>query len=131
MKKKHGLFASLVLFVITLFLPWFTYNPKVMGYCWGTQYVLYFIIPVVLVGTYIFSAHPRLVSMILAEFGSVMQIALLVVIFGTWQEGRNIAAGFRWLDGFRTAQPGFWLAAACTLLTFILLQCNMGRNKVC
>ena len=133
MKKKHGLFIAYVLFIISLFLPWFTYNAKVMGYCWGTQYILYFLIPLAAVGAYLFCEQPGLVRILLAEFGSVMCIVLLVIVFGTWQEGRNIIAGFHWRDGFRTAQPAFWFAAACAVLVLVLLQFHIffGNETVC
>ena len=125
MKKKTGLFVFYILQIVSLFLPWFTYNAKVMGYCWGTQYIIYFLIPIILVGIYLFSVRIRIVHVIFAEFGAIMNIILLVLIFGTWQEGRNIVAGFRWGDGFRTAQLGFWVAAACSVVMFVLLQYNV------
>ena len=122
MKAKTGLFVSYVLQIVSLFLPWFTYNAHVMGYCWGTQYVFYFLIPLILIGIYLFSMRTGIVHIILAEFGSIMYIILLVLVFGNWQEGRNIVSGFHWADGFRTAQPGFWLAVAAEVFTFVFIQ---------
>lgn len=129
MKEKTGIFIPYVCMVISLFLPWFTYDARMMGYCWGTQYVLYFLIPLVLVGLYLFSAKSNWLHIILAEFGAVMNLVLLVLIFGTWQEGRNIVAGFHWRDGFETAQPAFWCAAASGLCVFAFLQQHIFRKK--
>lgn len=122
MKEKTNIFVVYILQIVSMFLPWFTYNAKVMGYCWGIQYILYFLLPLAMVASFLFSRSPNLVQIILAEFGSVMNLVLLILVFGTWQEGRNIIEGFHWRDGFRTAQPAFWCAAICAVLVFAFLQ---------
>ena len=38
-----------VLSVASLVLPWFTYNSKIMGYCFGSEFYVYFIAPMILV----------------------------------------------------------------------------------
>jgi len=129
MKAKTGLFISYVLQIISLFLPWFTYNAKVMGYCWGTQYILHFLIPLAMIGVYLFCVRTGILHVIFAEFGALMYIVLLVLVFGNWQEGRNIVSGFHWGDGFRTAQPGFWLAAASAMSTLMFIQFHVFCSK--
>lgn len=134
MNRKTTLFVPYIVFAVSLFLPWFTYNPKVMGYCWGTQYLLYFLIPMVFVGIYVFCEKQNIFRILLGEFGVIMCLLLLLVVLGTWQEGRNIVAGFRWRDGLRTAQPGFWLSAGCCALMFALMQYHVfarSEQTVC
>ena len=54
MKSKPVLIVSYLLFLISVFLPWFTYNPKVMGYCWGFQFFYLWLVPVIIIGVYVF-----------------------------------------------------------------------------
>ena len=127
MKNKSLLRFIFILCVASLCLPWFTYNEKVMGYRWGLMFTKWYALPFALAGIYVFGEKKSELAMFLAEISAVAIIAVTVVLFGRWQELCNIAAGFRWTDGFRTAQPGFWIAAGLMAVLFALLQVEFCR----
>ena len=129
MKNKRLLKVVFMLCVASLCLPWFTYNEKVMGYRWGLMFAKWYVLPFALAGIYIFGEKKSDLKMLLAEISVAVNIAVTVVLFGRWQELCNIAAGFRWIDGFRTAQPGFWIAAFLMAVLFVVFQIEFCQRN--
>ncbi len=126
MKIKLAQKAVYVLSALSVFLPWFTYNPQVMGYRWGFMFLPWMAVPVVVTGFYVFARGRRLPLVILAEISTTLNIAILAVAFGGWQEFANIAPGFQWSDGFHTATFGYWVSALLFLTQFVLLQVDIS-----
>ena len=122
MKKKAALKTIYIFSCISVFLPWFTYNAKMMGYCWGFRFIPMLFVPLLLTGIFTFSCKHRDLFAVLAEISSAINIVILIFIFGRWQQYSNIIAGFQWADGFRTATPAYWLSALQFLLLFIFVQ---------
>ena len=122
MRLKRFLKVILLLCVASLCLPWFTYNAKVMGYRWGLMFAKWYVLPLALVGIHLFGKKKGELTAVLAEIAVTANLAITAMVFGRWQELCNIAAGFRWLDGFRTAQPGFWIAAVLMVILFAAFQ---------
>ena len=129
MKNKRLLKVVFMLCVASLCLPWFTYNEKVMGYRWGLMFVKWYVLPFALAGIYIFGEKKSDLKMLLAEISVALNLAVTVVLFGRWQELCNIAAGFRWIDGFRTAQPGFWIASFLMAILFVVFQIEFCQRN--
>ncbi len=122
MKNKGLLKALFLLAVASFLLPWFTYNARMMGYCWGFFFIKWFALPMGLTGIYLFILPERKAAAFLAELSVAANLILCLIAFGRWQEVANIAGGFHWSDGFRTAQPGFWIAAGLLLALFAVFQ---------
>lgn len=123
-----------ILYVVcacTLFLPWFTYDAKMMGYCWGWQFLVWFLPSMAVIGLYLFMLRKHELMLHLSLLGGLINLILLVTIFGTWQSARNIKGGINWMDGFVTATPMFWLTALAFGLLFggfLLLSIPGGKS---
>jgi len=126
MKSKPVLIVSFVLLLLSIFLPWFTYNPKVMGYCWGFQFVHLWLVPVIIIGIYVFWKSTA-AMFVLCELSLIAILGSYIVAFGRWQEMCNIITGFQWKDGLHTATVGYWLSLGIFLLLVVLLQ--IDRRK--
>lgn len=114
--------------LLSLFLPWFTYNASVMGYRYGFTFIKLFLLPMIVIAGYLFlpvQCKPLLVA---AEFCSVANIVLPIISLGLWQEICNIKGGFHLIEGLRTALPGFWISFVLMSLFFLLFQCEFWRK---
>ncbi len=128
MKMKRLLKVLFLLSAASLLLPWFTYNPRIMGYCWGFAFAKWYAVPMVMTGVYLYILPNGKLAAFLAELSVGMNLWICVIAFGRWQEAANIAAGYRWSDGLRTAQPGFWIAAGLFLALFAVFQFEFGKK---
>ena len=129
MKVKRFLRVIFFLCVASLCLPWFTYNARVMGYRWGLMFAKWYALPFALVGIHLFGKKKGELTAVLGEIAVLANLVISAVVFGRWHEFCNIAAGFRWLDGFRTAQPGFWIAAILMVMLFAAFQVEFCRRS--
>jgi len=127
MKEKKLLRILYVLSVVSIFLPWFTYNPNIMGYCWGYFFVKWFAVPQIIIGLYLFGREKIAPPAELAQVCMVGNLAVLAVALGKWQEVCNIIQGFHWEDGFHTALPTFWAAVAIFTAMLILFAFSKGK----
>lgn len=125
MKKRSTLIISYFLFVCSLFLPWFTYNPKLMGYCWGFQFFYLWLIPITIIGAFVF-AKGKKAMFILSELSLATMFGIYIFAIGRWQELRNIISGFHWKDGLHTATVGYWVSLCLFCVLAILLQFHMN-----
>lgn len=121
MKRKPVLIVSFMLFLLSVFLPWFTYNPKVMGYCWGFQFFFIWLVPVIIIGIYVFWKSTA-AMFVLSELSLIAILGTYIFAFGRWQELCNIISGFQWKDGLHTATVGYWISLCLFLMLAILLQ---------
>ena len=129
MKRKPALIVSYLLFLLSTFLPWFTYNPKVMGYCWGFQFFYLWLVPVIIIGIYVFW-KPTIVMFCLSELSLPVILGSYAFAFGRWQEVCNIISGFQWKDGLHTATVGYWVSLNLFVLLAILLQFRKKTIKI-
>lgn len=106
--------------VVALVLPWFTYSSRVMGYCWGAGFYIYFLIPMALVAYHLFGNGAKALGVL----GCAGNIAALIYSLGIWQEHHNIRGGYHFTDGVRTATACFWIAAALYVLLFVLVAAS-------
>lgn len=128
MKSSKHLKVLFFLTVITLFLPWFTYNAKVMGYCYGYSFWKWFLLPVVIIGIFLIYPKRAAALTLLAQISQLSCFFILVYAFGFWQEVNNIRAGAQWLDGFHTVQPGFWVSVGFFVLFFVSFQIDQVKG---
>ncbi len=130
MKNQRFLKVLFALSAASLLLPWFTYNARVMGYCWGFSFAKGFALPMALIGIALFAMPESRGAAIAGELAAVVNLILCVLAFGRWQEFANITAGFRWAEGLRTAQPGFWVASGCFFLLFVGFSCEFAKRLI-
>ena len=130
---KHTFLNTLkglyVLILLAFCLPWFTYNPAVMGYCWGFQFLPFFLISFCISGLYLFRFRSSLFLGILCQVSALADVGILVHILGYWQKYRNIRDGFQLLDGLRTARFGFWLAVGLHIAFLIMVNVSLLRRN--
>lgn len=103
-----------LLSAVTIFLPWFTYRPEIMGYCWGYAFLGWLLPPMAVVAAALFKPSAGRLLCALGGLCAVLQLAVVLLAMGFWQDVRNIQAGFHWTGS--TALPGYWLAV---LLFFV------------
>lgn len=125
MKRKMHLQILFGLTVVSVFLPWFTYNAKVMGYCWGFQFLKWMAVPLLLTAAYLFAPKLRKELLPLAECGMLVNMGVVASALGCWQTVCNITSGFHWKDGLHTALPTYWIAAALFLIFFVVFQADL------
>ena len=93
-----------------------------MGYCWGFQFIGWLLIPLGFFGIACILKQPACLHILFSVLGFLSAATLYIIIFGRWQEFRNITAGFHWADGFRTAQPGFWISSILLVMLCIVFH---------
>ena len=138
--SKH-LKALFFLTLVTFCLPWFTYNANVMGYRHGIVFLKWFLIPMLMLALCLFWPKKSVAMIILGELVQIVNFAELACALGLWQQVCNIKSGFQWLEGIRTAQPGYWAAVCFFVLLFLNYQVELfnddrkeagsGRNRSC
>ena len=130
---KHTFLNTLkglyVLILLAFCLPWFTYNPAVMGHCWGFQFLPFFLISFCISGLYLFRFRSSLLWGLLCQVSAFADLGILVHILGYWQKYRNIRDGFQLLDGLHTAQFGFWLAVGLHIAFLCLVSVSLLEKR--
>jgi len=123
--------ASKMLFVLSaasLVLPWFTYNAEIMGYCFGSEFYVYFVAPMVMLWLALFGKG----HVLLGIFGAMTNIAILVYALGGWMKIHNISSEFMLIEGIHTSVFGFWVSFVlfgALLASVITENMKMNRNE--
>lgn len=120
-----------VLSVLSLWLPWFTFNAKMTGYRYGVMFWPWFVQYIVLVGAALFSngVGRRPVAGWVAVSSALLNLCAMVAAAGKWMERANIDGGFHLWTGLRTARAGYWISAALFLGVFLLLGYHLLSRK--
>lgn len=128
MTKRKYVKVLYLLTVLTLFLPWFTYNARVMGYRFGFAFLKWFAVPMVFLALSLFSPGRNRFMIILAELAHLGNFAALFCALGFWQQVCNIKSGFHLLEGLKTAQVGYWIAVVSFSALFVSYQIELVRG---
>lgn len=123
--------ACKMLFVLSaasLVLPWFSYSPNIMGYCWGSEFYVLFLIPMVLVWYCLFGRGSALSLSAAGILGGLGNIGVLVYALGFWQQRHNIVGGFHPETGIHAALAGFWISASLFGLLLVLVTALAFRG---
>lgn len=120
-----------VLSVLSLWLPWFTFNANMMGYRYGIMFWPWFVQYIVLVGAALFSnsVGRRPVAGWVAAVSALLNLCAVVAAAGKWMERANIDGGFHLRTGLRGAQVGYWISAALFLGVFLLLVSHLRKTR--
>lgn len=125
MKASKCLKMLFVLTLLSLCLPWFTYNARVMGYRYGFVFLKWFLAPTAALAICLFWPGRKLPLVVLGEFALLSNFVVLACALGLWQQVCNIKSGFQWVEGIRTAQPGYWMAVCFFVLLFLCFQMEL------
>ena len=127
MKARKYLKVLYLLCVLSLCLPWFTYNANVMGYRFGFVFLSWFAVPLVLLACCLFWPKRNTGMVILGELAHLGNLAALFCALGFWQQVCNIKSGFWVAEGIYTAQPGYWIAVSLFVICFVCFQIELLR----
>lgn len=128
MKRKPVLIVSFILFLLSVCLPWFTYNPEVMGYRYGIFFLPWMIVPILVLGVSLF-LKGKTALVVLSELSILSLLCAYIEAFGHWQEYCNIKIGYHWQDGLYTATVCYWLSLGLFLVFAVLFQfCAINRE---
>ena len=130
MNTRKYLKVLYLLMVLTFFLPWFTYNSRVMGYRFGFVFWKWFTVPLVILALCLFRPGGNRVMIVLAELAQIGYLAALICALGFWQQVCNIKSGFHLLEGLKTAQAGYWIAVVSFAVQFVSYQIELIKGTV-
>lgn len=105
---------------LSLLLPWFSWNPGVMGYCIGFEFALYLGLPWLVLGVYVWSEPVGRAFGVIAEFCAVALVDIAVLAIGFWQVQRNMIS--HWRFSLAPVLPGYWISLALYLALFVAVQ---------
>ena len=128
MKENKARKILFVLSVASLVLPWFTYSASMMGYCWGSEFNIFFLTPMAVIGYALFGTVRDRPKEILGILGCSADLCALVWSLGTWQERHNIRKGFFFMEGVRTATVCFWITTAVHVVLFITVISSAAKK---
>lgn len=128
-------YAMLALSLVGWFLPWFSYNPGVMGYRYGTGMLVYLALPL--------AALVQLTRLPLSRRWDALIVLLLLLspacclfLLFTWEHMALISSvlfhDISWESIRATTYPGYWLALALSLLPLLfypLCRRDFSREK--
>lgn len=127
MKKQNAVKILHLLACLCLLLPWFSWNPGVMGYCFGFDFALFLGIPLLVAGAYLWSEAAGRGFGILAGFCAAAVVAVAVLAIGCWQILWNISGQWRFM--LEPVLPGYWLSLAMYIALFAGVQIKIFKNK--
>lgn len=129
MPDKMRKFSDKIVFYLAcacVFLPWFTWNAKVMGYCWGFDFILALAPPLFVTAFYLYARPHNIWLIALTELCAVLPIVTAILAVGYWQELRLMSSG--WKFSLKPVLPGWWAALAMFVLLFGLVQFEIFRK---
>ncbi len=127
MKKFDFYKFAFILSCAGFCLPWFSYNPKMCGYDWGAEFIIFFAPMLLILGTYIFYGFDALWLKIMAELAALLNIPVALILWGRWENIANINDG--WSFSLRAAQPGYWVALGLFAVLFAAVQVKMFKGS--
>ncbi len=129
MNHKMNVARAYILFVLSLLLPWFSYNPQVMGYCHGYGFLPWLALPMLVLAAGILCRAGKGPRIALCELGLLGMLAVLVWALGGWQQVSNIRSGFWLQEGLATARVGYWVSCALYLLLAVMTQVFLIKGQ--
>ena len=112
---------------ICIFLPWFSWNPRVTGYCWGFNFILGLAVPLLIIAFYLFAGSDSGWLTVLTEISAALMVAVVILAAGSWQHVFNIVGG--WKLSMRPILPTYWVSLAVYVLLFAALQVSIIKKS--
>lgn len=127
MKKRNAVKFLPVLACLSLLLPWFSWNPGVMGYCFGLDFARFLGIPLLVAGGYLWWSPAGRGFGILAGLCAAAVVAAAVLAIGCWQILFNMTG--QWKFMLKPVLPGYWVSLAVYIALFAAVLIKIFNNK--
>lgn len=105
---------------VCVFLPWFTWDAKMMGCCWGFDFVLGLAIPLLVIALFLYSEPRTKLLIIITEICAVLLVVVAIIAIGAWQNSFFMASS--WNFDLAPGLPTYWISLAVFVLLFIAVQ---------
>lgn len=112
---------------VCVFLPWFTWNARVMGYCWGFDFILELAVPLFVIAFFLFSDSRNKILIIVTELCSVLLLVFTVLAIGMWQKYFFMASS--WKFDIEPVMPTYWISLSVYILLFSAVQFRAFPKK--
>lgn len=128
MKKLFDKFDKIVFCMscICVFLPWFTWDAKMMGFCWGFDFILLLALPLFEIAFYLFSESNSKRLAVFTEACAVSLLVIMILAVGCWQSSFHIIQN--WNFNLEPVLPTYWISLTIFVLLFIMLQIRIFRK---
>lgn len=127
MKKQNAGKLLTVLAGLCLLLPWFSWNPGVMGYCYGFDFALFLGVPLLVAGGYLWCSPAGRGFGVLAGVCAALTVAGTVLAIGYWQILWNMTG--QWKFQLKPVLPGYWVSLAVYIALFTAVLIKNFNNK--
>lgn len=107
---KKAFYLSGVLVLVSVAMPWFTFDAQVMGYYWGARTIPWLLIPAAYIVFYVKHGSLGVRSDILWGLSLLSFPAIYLYTFFTWPIQNNITGEINVNTSMCTATPCFWFA---------------------
>ncbi len=116
-----------ILAVISVFLPWFTYNSDMMGYFYGFYFLDCLAVPLIIMALDVFGVVKDKRFKVLSVVASPAYIVIWILTGLVWQERANIIGGLHPEDLLYTAIFGYWVSGALMIINFVMTVAGFWR----
>lgn len=123
------LYLLYILTVGSFLLPWFSFDPGVMGYRFGFIFLQWFAVPMIILGFCTFGRLKGKISLVLGELSIFAYLTLLVVTVGKWMEACNLKNGWDFRHGIKGALPTYWITVAVFIIYAVVFQCTFLKKN--
>ena len=110
-----------------VFLPWFTWDAQMMGYCWGFDFILELAIPLFIIALFLYSESRSKLLVLITELSAALLVAFTVIAAGKWQDSFNMVTG--WNFNLEPILPTYWISLVVFILLFIAVQFRVFQKK--
>ena len=110
-----------------VFLPWFTWDAQMMGYCWGFDFILELAIPLFIIALFLYSESRSKLLVFITELSAALLVAFTVIAAGKWQDSFNMVTG--WNFNLEPILPTYWTSLTVFTLLFIAVQFHVFQRK--
>ena len=110
-----------------VFLPWFTWDAQMMGYCWGFDFILELAIPLFIIALFLYSESRSKLLIFITKLSVALLVAFTVIAAGKWQDSFNMVTG--WNFNLEPILPTYWISLAVFILLFIAVQFRIFQKK--
>ena len=126
---KNVSFAKILFYLASgcEFLPWFTWDAQMMGYCWGLDFILELAIPLFISALFLYSESRSKLLVFLTEICALLLVAFTILAAGKWQDSFNMV--MRWNFDLEPILPTYWISLSVFILLFSAVQFRVIQKK--
>ena len=128
---KKAFYLSGALVLLSVAMPWFTFDAQAMGYYWGTRTIPWILAPAAYIVFYASRGSLGVHYDILWELSLLSFPAIYLYTFFTWPIQNNITGQINMNTSLCTATSCFWFAllSACVFAAVGSLHLAKTRSK--